>query len=121
MRCTRFPVRGAEAEDDREAIFTQAGMLLEGEALLRKANEILPPNFKPVSAAPPFEVYQEMPGRFGDADDIAWLKKARQPPSFRKLGDVLADPGIQGRCMKLYKPGTALGTMSLLSNSKPQK
>jgi len=48
-----------------------------------------------VSVILTIEVYQEMIERLEDADDIAWLKEARKKPhSFRKLDDVVADPGI---------------------------
>lgn len=54
--------------------------------------EIVTRNGKAVSVILPIEVYQEILERLEDADDIAWLKKARKKPqAFRKLDDVLAD------------------------------
>lgn len=48
-----------------------------------------------MSVIHPAEIYQEMLERWEDADDIAWLKEARkEPQSFRKLDDVLANLGI---------------------------
>jgi hypothetical protein len=54
--------------------------------------EIVTRKGKAVSVILPIEVFQEMIERLEDADDVAWLKKARKKPqSFRKLEDVLAD------------------------------
>lgn len=54
--------------------------------------EIVTRKGKAVSVILPIEVFQEMLERLEDADDVAWLKKARKKPqSFRKLEDVLAD------------------------------
>lgn len=54
--------------------------------------EIVTRKGKAVSVILPIEVFQKMIERLEDADDIAWLKKARKKPqSFRKLEDVLAD------------------------------
>ena len=56
--------------------------------------EIITCKGKAVSVILPIEVYQEMLERLEDADDIAWLKKARKKPqSFRSLDDALADLG----------------------------
>ncbi len=56
--------------------------------------EIVTREGKPVSVILPIAVYQEILERLEDADDIEWLKKARElPRSFRKLDDVLADLG----------------------------
>jgi hypothetical protein len=61
--------------------------MLEPEIITRKG--------KAVSVILPIDVYQEMLERLEDADDLAWLKEARQKPqSFRKLEDVLAELGI---------------------------
>lgn len=57
--------------------------------------EIITRKGKAVSVIVPIEIYQEMLERLEDADDIAWLKEAREKPqSFRNLEDVLADLGI---------------------------
>lgn len=49
---------------------------------------------KPVPVILPIKEYQEIVERLEDADDVAWLKKARaKPQSFRPLQDYLAaDP-----------------------------
>ena len=61
--------------------------MLEPEIITRKG--------KALSVILPIDVYQEMLERLEDADDLAWLKEARQKPqSFRKLEDVLAELGI---------------------------
>lgn len=53
--------------------------------------EIITRKGKAVSVNLPIEVYQEMLERLEDADDIAWLKKARKKPqSFRNLNEALA-------------------------------
>ena len=40
----------------------------------------------------PIKDYREMMERLEDADDVAWLKKARRKPlHYRPLEDVLAD------------------------------
>jgi hypothetical protein len=52
--------------------------------------EIITRKGKAVSVILPIEVYQEMLERLEDADDIAWLKKARKKPqSFRNLNEAL--------------------------------
>ena len=60
-----------------------------------KANaqpEIVTKNGKPVSVILPIKKYQEMIERLEDAEDVAWLKKARRRKlHFRPLEDVLAD------------------------------
>ena len=54
--------------------------------------EIVTKNGKPVSVILPIKKYQEMIERLEDADDIAWLKRARRKKlHFRPLEDVLAD------------------------------
>jgi hypothetical protein len=56
--------------------------------------EIITRKGQAVSVILPIDVYQEMLERLEDADDIAWLKKARKKPqSFRNLDDALADLG----------------------------
>jgi hypothetical protein len=54
--------------------------------------EIISRNGKPVSLILPIKKYQEMIERLEDAEDIAWLKRARRRKlHFRPLEDVLAD------------------------------
>jgi prevent-host-death family protein len=53
--------------------------------------EIVTKNGKPVSIILPIKKYQEMIERLEDAEDVAWLKKARKKPlHFRSLSDYLA-------------------------------
>jgi PHD/YefM family antitoxin component YafN of YafNO toxin-antitoxin module len=60
-----------------------------------KANvepEIVTKNGKPVSVILPIEEYQEMLERLEDAEDVAWLKRARRKKlHFRPFEEVLAD------------------------------
>ena len=59
---------------------------------LAQEPEIITRNGKPVSVIVPIKAYKDMIERLEDADDVAWLKKARRKPqSFRPLADVLAD------------------------------
>ncbi len=54
--------------------------------------EIITKDGKPVSVILPIKKYQEMLERLEDAEDVAWLKRARRKKlSFRPLEDVLAD------------------------------
>jgi PHD/YefM family antitoxin component YafN of YafNO toxin-antitoxin module len=54
--------------------------------------EIITRKGKPVSVILPIKVYQEMIERLEDAEDVAYLKKARRKPlHYRPLEDVLAD------------------------------
>jgi PHD/YefM family antitoxin component YafN of YafNO toxin-antitoxin module len=54
--------------------------------------EIVTRNGKPVSVILPIKKYQEMIERLEDAQDVAWLKRARRKKlHFRPLEDVLAD------------------------------
>ncbi len=54
--------------------------------------EIVTRKGKAVSVILPIRTYREIMERLEDADDIAWLKKARRKPlHFRPLEDVLAD------------------------------
>ena len=47
---------------------------------------------KPVSVIIPIEDYKELLERVEDADDIAWLKRARKKPlRYRPLEDYLAE------------------------------
>jgi PHD/YefM family antitoxin component YafN of YafNO toxin-antitoxin module len=58
--------------------------LLEPEIVTRKG--------KPVSVILPIKEYQELLERAEDADDLAWLKRARQKPlHYRPLEDYMAD------------------------------
>ena len=54
--------------------------------------EIVTRNGKPVSVILPIKDYREMMERLEDAEDVAYLKKARRKPlHYRPLEDVLAD------------------------------
>jgi prevent-host-death family protein len=54
--------------------------------------EIVTRNGKPVSVILPIKKYQEMIERLEDAEDVAWLKKARKKPlHYRSLKEYLAD------------------------------
>jgi PHD/YefM family antitoxin component YafN of YafNO toxin-antitoxin module len=58
----------------------------EPEIIIRKG--------KPVSVIIPIKAYQEMIERLEDAEDVAYLKKARRKPlHYRPLAEVLADLG----------------------------
>ena len=58
--------------------------LLEPEIVTRKG--------KPVSVILPIKEYQELLERAEDAEDVEWLKRARQKPlHYRPLEDYLAD------------------------------
>lgn len=59
---------------------------------LTQEPEVITRRGKPVSVILPIKQYQEMIDRLEDAEDVAWLKKARQKPlHYRPLTDVLAD------------------------------
>ena len=54
--------------------------------------EIITRKGKPVSVILPIKEYQELLERAEDAEDAAWLKRARQKPQhYRPLEDYLAD------------------------------
>jgi PHD/YefM family antitoxin component YafN of YafNO toxin-antitoxin module len=54
--------------------------------------EIITKKGKPVSVILPIKQYQEMMERLEDAEDVAWLKKARRKRlHYRPLEEVLAD------------------------------
>ena len=54
--------------------------------------EIITRNGKPVSVILSIKKYQEMIERLEDAEDVAWLKRARRKKlHFRPLEDVLVD------------------------------
>ena len=58
-------------------------MLLEPEIVTRKG--------RPVSVILPIKEYQELLERAEDAEDVAWLKRARRKPlHYRPLEDYLA-------------------------------
>ncbi len=53
--------------------------------------EIVTRKGKPVSVILPIKAYQELLERAEDAEDVAWLKKARKKPlQFRPLSEYLA-------------------------------
>lgn len=54
--------------------------------------EIVTRKGKPISVIIPIEAYEELLERSEDAEDVAWLNKARRKPlHYRPLADVLAD------------------------------
>ena len=54
--------------------------------------EIVTRKGKAVSVILPIKTYREIMERLEDADDVAWLKKARSKPlHYRPLEEVLAD------------------------------
>jgi PHD/YefM family antitoxin component YafN of YafNO toxin-antitoxin module len=54
--------------------------------------EIVTRNGKPVSVIIPIRDYEELLERVEDAEDVAWLKRARRKPlHFRPLEDYLAE------------------------------
>lgn len=54
--------------------------------------EIVTKKGKPVSVILPIKQYQEILERLEDAEDVAWLKKARRKKlHYRPLEDVLAE------------------------------
>ena len=54
--------------------------------------EIVTKNGKPVSVILPIKRYQEIMERLEDAEDVAWLKKARRKKlHYRPLEEILAD------------------------------
>jgi len=54
--------------------------------------EIVTRKGKPVSVIVPIKDYEELLERVEDAEDVAWLKRARKKPlRYRPLGDYLAD------------------------------
>jgi prevent-host-death family protein len=53
--------------------------------------EIITRNGKPVSVILPIKKYEELIERAEDAEDVAWLKKARKKPlRYRPLKEYLA-------------------------------
>jgi prevent-host-death family protein len=58
----------------------------------RAEPEIVTRKGKPVSVIIPIKDYQELLERVEDAEDTAWLKRARQKPlHYRPLEDYLAE------------------------------
>jgi PHD/YefM family antitoxin component YafN of YafNO toxin-antitoxin module len=58
---------------------------------LTKEPEVITRRGKPVSVILPIKDYQDLLERLEDAEDVAYLKKARtKPMSFRPLKDYLA-------------------------------
>jgi PHD/YefM family antitoxin component YafN of YafNO toxin-antitoxin module len=54
--------------------------------------EIVTRKGKPVSVIIPIKDYEELLERVEDADDVAWLKRARKTPlQYRPLEDYLAE------------------------------
>jgi prevent-host-death family protein len=54
--------------------------------------EIVTRNGQPVSVILPIKTYEELLERAEDAEDVAWLRKARRKPlRFRPLKEYLAD------------------------------
>jgi PHD/YefM family antitoxin component YafN of YafNO toxin-antitoxin module len=54
--------------------------------------EIVTRKGKPVSVIIPIKDYEELLERVEDADDVAWLKRARKRPlQYRPLEDYLAE------------------------------
>jgi prevent-host-death family protein len=58
----------------------------------RAEPEIVTRKGKPVSVIIPIKDYEELLERVEDADDVAWLKRARKTPlQYRPLEDYLAE------------------------------
>ncbi len=59
---------------------------------LAKEPEVITRGGKPVSVILPIKEYQALLDRLEDAEDVAYLKKAKTKPlSFRPFADYLAD------------------------------
>ncbi len=57
----------------------------------KRQPEIVIRNGKPVSVIVPIKDYEELLERVEDADDVAWLKRARRKPlHYRPLEEYLA-------------------------------
>jgi len=66
------------------SVATMKATLPEPEVVTRRG--------KPVSVIIPIEDYEELLERVEDAEDIAWLKRARRKPlRYRPLEDYLAE------------------------------
>ena len=58
--------------------------------------EIVTRNGRPVSVILPIKKYQEMIEQLEDAEDVAWLKKARKKPfHYRPLKEYLANRKVR--------------------------
>ena len=65
---------------------------LQAMKATRAEPEIVTRNGKPVSVIVPIKDYEELLERVEDADDVAWLKRARKKPlHYRPLEDYLAE------------------------------
>lgn len=70
---------------------------LEPEIVTRKG--------KPVSVILPLKVYEELLERLEDAEDLAWLKRARKTPlHYRPLEDYLAERKVKKRTPSSLRP-----------------
>jgi hypothetical protein len=71
---------------------------LAGMKVTLQQPEIVVRKGKPVSVILPIEMYQELLERLEDAEDMAWLKKARQKPmSYHRLEEYLAQRKAKSR------------------------
>jgi len=65
--------------------------------------EIVIRNGKPVSVIIPIKEYQELLERAEDAEDVAWLKRARRKKlHYRPLEDYLAKRNGRRRCVACH-------------------
>ena len=82
-----------ERGDSLKRTFCDTNSKIDIEMKAVKAEpEIVTKNGKPVSVILPIKKYQEMIERLEDAEDVAWLKRARRKKlHFRPLEVVLAD------------------------------
>ena len=82
-----------ERGDSLKRTFCDTNSKIDIEMKAAKAEpEIVTKNGKPVSVILPIKKYQEMIERLEDAEDVAWLKRARRKKlHFRPLEVVLAD------------------------------
>src|SRR3989441_5271306 len=88
--CSRIPrVHGKWRQALRQGVKsdnlqTMKATLPEPEIVTRKG--------KPVSVIIPIKAYEELLERVEDADDVAWLRRARRKPlHYRPLEDYLAE------------------------------
>ena len=80
------------------AISTGEGDILAGMKSLLPQPEIVTRNGKPVAVIVPIAVYQELLERAEDAEDVAWLRRARRKPlRYRPLEDYMAARKAKGR------------------------
>ncbi len=85
--------RGSRAGDGALAITNLLCYKIDMGMKAAKAEpEIITRNGKPVSVILPIKQYEELIERAEDAEDVAWLKKARKKPlHYRPLEEYLAD------------------------------